>query len=120
MLTRIDGLPSHVLGLKATGEVTKSDIENVLIPGLDALVEAYGKINYLLVLETEVKNFTIGAWLQDAKAGITNFLKWNKIAIVTSEKGVEKFSDVFGVVVPGTSKGFSPDELEEAMAWVAA
>ncbi len=120
MLSIIQDLPSHVVGIKATGTVNKEDFETVLIPALDDLVERTGKINYLLQLDTEVKNFSLGAWLQDAKVGLTNFTKWNKIAIVTAEKGVEKFSDIFGIAVPGESKGFSPDQLEEAKQWVAA
>ena len=120
MLSIIQGLPDSVLGIKATGEVDAKDFETVLIPALETLVERTGMINYLLLLETPVKNFTIGAWLEDAKVGLKNFTKWHRIAVVTAEKGVEKFSDVFGIVVPGESKGFTLEQLEEAKLWVAS
>ena len=117
MLTEITGLPDNVFGVRATGEVDSEDIKNVLLPGLKRTAEKFDEIRYLLVLETDVKQFTAGAWVQDAKAGLQNFTKWKKIAVVTAEKGVEWFTDVFTVATPGTSKGFKPEELEEAKAW---
>jgi len=118
MLTEITGLPDNVFGVRATGEVDSEDIKNVLLPGLKRTAEKFDEIRYLLVLETDVKQFTAGAWVQDAKAGLQNFTKWKKIAVVTAEKGVEWFTDVFTVATPGTSKGFKPEELEDAKAWL--
>lgn len=119
MLSLIKDLPSHVTGVRATGKVTKYDFEQVLIPAIDDLVKRTGKINYLLLLETDVSNFTLGAWIDDAKIGLKHFTQWNKIAVVTDQKAVEKFSDIFGYIVPGDSKGFKLAELEEAKKWVS-
>lgn len=119
MLQLIQGLPSHVVGVKATGEVTADDLKAVLIPALEKVVEQHGHIHYLLQLDTDVKNWTFGAWMQDAKAGLQNFTKWKKIAVVSDEKAVEKFTDVFSYLTPGESKGFKPEELEQAKTWVA-
>ncbi len=94
MLQLINDLPENVLGIKATGEVTAHDLSTVLLPALEKQVELFDEINYLLVLETSVKNFSSGAWLQDMKAGITHFTKWNKIAVVTDETAVEKFTNL--------------------------
>jgi len=120
MLTIIKDLPSNVVGVKATGKVNKEDFDNVLIPALKELAGRTGKINYLLQLDKEVKNFTLGAWIRDAKIGLKNFFRWNKIAIVIDEKRVENFSDAFGLAVPGESKGFSVKQLEEAKKWVSS
>jgi hypothetical protein len=120
MLQTISDLPGHVVGITASGNVTKEDYENVLVPAIDLLAKRTKELNFLLVLETPVKNFTLGAWWEDAKLGLKHFTQWNKVAIVTAEKGVEKFSDMFGKVVPGEFKGFATHELETAKAWVAA
>lgn len=119
MLQQIQTLPAHVAGVHATGEVTQYDMETVLIPLLDSLVERKDKINYILVLETPVQNFTLGAWWDDLKLGLKNFTHWNRIAIVSDQKAVEYFSDVFRFFVPGKSKGFSLDELQEAYNWIS-
>lgn len=118
MFSIIDDLPNTVVGVKATGTIDKSDFEKVLIPALQALADRTGKINYLLQLETDISNFTFGAWLDDAKLGLKHFRQWHRVAIVTDQKGVEKFSDVFSFLVPGEYKGFPLRELERAKKWV--
>lgn len=72
VLAEITGLPDHIFGVRATGEVTTTDLKDVLLPGLARTGDRFGEIRYLLVLDTEVKNFTTGAWIQDAKAGLEN------------------------------------------------
>lgn len=119
MLSIMQDLPPYVIGIRATGAVTKQDLDEVLKPTLEALVKRTGRINYLLLLETPVSNFTIGAWIDDVVLGLKHFNHWNRIAIVTNEKLVEKFSDVFGFVIPGQSKGFTLAELPAAKKWVS-
>lgn len=120
MLRYIKDLPDHVVGIHAAGEVTKEDYEKVLIPRLEELVARQGEINYLLILETDVGNFTAGAWWDDFKLGLKHFTRWNKIAIVTNQKLVEWFSDAFRLFIPGKSRGFSMAELDDAVKWVSA
>jgi len=119
MLTPIDELPPYVFGVKAIGEVTADDLKNVLLPGLESLTNKYDEIYYILVLETKVENFTAGAWFQDMVAGVKHFTKWKKMAIVTDQKAVEKFTDAFSYVTPGEARGFTLDELDEAITWVS-
>ncbi len=120
MLSIISDLPPHVVGVRATGAVTKQDFDEVLKPALDALVKRTGKINYLLLLETTVSNFTLGAWLDDVALGLKHYTHWNRIAIVTNEKIVENFSDAFTFLLPGQSKGFTLSELVDAKEWVSS
>jgi hypothetical protein len=119
MLQFINDLPDHVIGIRATGDVTKDDMDKVLLPKIDELVERQGQINYLLVLQTDVKNFTIAAWWDDLKIGLKHFTKWNKIAIVTDQAVVEKFTDVFSITIPGESRGYKLSELDEAVKWIS-
>jgi hypothetical protein len=120
MLQFINDLPENIVGIHAIGEVTKEDIDTVLIPRLDDLVKRQGEINYLLVLETDAQNFTAGAWWDDIKVGLKHFTKWKKVAVVTDQKSVEWFTNnIFRFLIPGTSKGFSLEQLDEAVRWIA-
>lgn len=119
MLTVIQNLPEHVFGVRASGEVTKDDLKNVLLPGLESLSERYKEIYYLLVLETDVQNFTAGAWIQDLIAGVKHFTDWKKMAIVTDQKAVENFTDIFSYVSPGEAKGFELSDLQAAIDWLS-
>lgn len=118
MLTRIENLPAHVFGVRATGEVTETDLKEVLLPGLQAAVDEHGAIYYLLVLDTQIDKFTPGAWIQDMIAGLKHFTKWEKMAIVTDQKAVRTFTDLFSYVSPGAAKGYPIAELDQAIAWL--
>jgi hypothetical protein len=120
MLQFINDLPTNIIGIHAVGEVTKEDVDTVLIPRLDDLVKRQGEINYLLVLETDAQNFTAGAWLDDIKVGLKHFTKWKRVAVVTDQKSVEWFtSNIFRFLIPGAAKGFPLDELKSAVKWIA-
>jgi len=119
MLQFIKDLPDHVVGIRAMGEVNKEDYEKVLIPRMEELVRRQGEIDYLLVLETDVQNFSAAAWFEDLKLGLKNFTKWRKIAIVTDQKSVIWFSDMFSHFIPGQARGFHLTELEHAINWVS-
>ena len=118
MLTVIQNLPDHVFGVRASGEVTKDDLKEVLLPGLENLSERYKEIYYLLVLDTDVQNFTAGAWIQDLVAGVKHLTEWKKMAIVSDQKSVEKFTGLFSYVSPGEAKGYEHAELQKAIDWV--
>lgn len=120
MLEKITDIPSYVAGFRAVGEVTKSDYDTVLVPEIERVDKQHGHIHFLMVLETPVKDFSIGAWMQDAWQGLKHYRGWKKVAIVTDEKSVEKFTDVFSAIIPGKAKGFNLSELAEARRWVSS
>jgi len=119
MITQIKDVPSNMVAFRASGEVTKDDFENVVFPAVDDVVKKTGELNYVLVLETEIKNFTLGAWLKDALLGITKLTKWNRAAIITDSEGIIRFTNAFSVLVPGEFKGFLPEEFDQAVTWVS-
>jgi hypothetical protein len=119
MLQFIKDLPDHVVGIYATGEVSKDDYINVLEPRMDELVKRQGKVNYLFVFETNLQNFTLAAWWEDFKVAFKNFTKWKKVAIVTDQKSVEWLSDAFTHFIPCESRGYKLSELNEAIKWVS-
>ena len=120
MIVAMKDLPQNVAGFRAIGEVTKQDYEDVLVPGVEKLVENIDKINFLFVLDTSVKDFTLGAWFQDAMLGIKNITKWHRAAIVSDSEAVRTFTNAFSVLIPGEFKGFPKAKLQEAVEWTAA
>lgn len=118
MITQIQGLPQNMVGFRSEGEVTKEDFEPVKLK-VSELVERTGKLNYLLFLDNSPKDFTLGAWLQDALLGIQNITKWNRAAIVSDSEAVIKFTDGFSKVMPGEFKGFTKAEYDTAVSWVS-
>lgn len=119
MIEIIEDLPENVAGFKATGNVTEVDYDNVVNPKVERVYKNFGKINYLLVLDTPLKNYSAGAWIKDAILGFVYFTEWRKIAIVSQGKGVKDFTNFFGKLIPGKTRGFLSDDVEAAKQWIS-
>jgi hypothetical protein len=119
MIHHLENLPSNIVGFRATGEITQKDFTEIVMPKVKALIEETDKLNYLLVLETSLKNFTIGAWMKDAMMGLKHLTKWNRAAIVSDVEAIRNFTNFFSYLMPGEFKGFEHSELQEAIDWVS-
>ncbi len=119
MIQYLENLPENIVGFKATGVITEEDFTETVLPKVKQLIEKTDKLNYLLVLETSIKNFTIGAWIRDALLGIKHITKWNRAAIVTDVDSIRTFTEFFSFFIPGEFRGFEPEQLQEAIDWVS-
>lgn len=119
MIRFLNELPPDVVGIELTGEITKEQYDQVY-PKIDELAKTRNEINYLLRVETPVKNITAGVWWDDFKLAMKHFKKWHRIAIVTDEKMVDNLADTFGFAYPGESKTFPLSAYTEAVNWVSA
>lgn len=119
MIHQLQNLPTNIVGFKATGEITEADFTNTVMPNVQALIDKTDQLNYLLVLDTSLKNFTIGAWMKDAIMGIKHLTKWNRAAIVSDEATIRNFTNFFSYLMPGEFKGFEHSELQQAIDWVS-
>lgn len=117
MITIIPEAPENVAAFNATGEITREDFENLVIPHVKEKVDEFGELNYLLYLDTDLDKFTMGAWLEDAFLGLKNLSKWNRAAIVTDKEAVQNFTDIFSVLMPGEFKSFPKENLYNALYW---
>ncbi|BAV06228.1 SpoIIAA-like [Filimonas lacunae] len=119
MIEILTDVPGNVAGFRAVGEVTKDDFQTTVLPKVDEVVISTGELNYLMIIDTPLSNWTYGAWVQDALLGIQEITKWNRAAIVTDSEALNQFTDIFSILVPGTFRGFLPEQLPEAVEWVA-
>ncbi len=118
MLQFMEGLPSGIVGIRATGTITKEDYTDVLAPKLDELSKNGEKPNYLTVFETDLTDITAAAWWEDIKTGIKHFNDWHKIAVLTDRKGLEWFSNTFSFMFAGRIHAFPMEEKDKAIAWL--
>jgi hypothetical protein len=119
MIHHLENLPTNIVGFKATGEITQKDFTEIVMPKVKALIDETDQLNYLLVLDTSLKNFTIGAWMKDAMMGIKHLTKWNRAAIVSDVEAIRNFTNFFSYLMPGEFKGFEHSELQQAIDWVS-
>ena len=119
MIQYLQNLPENIVGFKAVGEITEKDFSDTVMPKVKELIDTTDKLNYLLILETELSNFTIGAWMKDVMMGIKHLTKWNRAAIVSDVEAIRNFTDFFSYLMPGEFKGFEHKEIQEAIDWVS-
>lgn len=119
MITQIKDIPNTMVGFRASGEVSRDDFDQVVLPAVAELVQRTDELNYMLVLDTPLKNFTLGAWIKDALLGLNNLSKWNRVAIISDSESLNTFTNIFGNVMPGEFKGFSPEQTDEAIEWAS-
>ena len=119
MIEIIHGLPAHVAAFNATGKITEDDYIKIINPLVAKIEKEFGRVSYLLVINTSLSNYSIGAWIKDALLGFNYFMKWNKLAIVSEKKGIRDFTDFFGKIIPPKTKGFMMDDILAAKRWVS-
>jgi hypothetical protein len=119
MIEVIKGLPPYVAAFQANDVITGQDYDEIINPSVEKIYKEFGKINYLLVMNTSLANYTVQAYIKDALLGFVYLTEWRKIAIVSKLDGIKKFTDIFGKLIPGETRGFMMDELGEAKEWVS-
>ncbi|HVZ97072.1 MAG TPA: STAS/SEC14 domain-containing protein [Chitinophagaceae bacterium] len=119
MIEVIEGFPAYVTAFRATGAVTREDYHTTINPMVKNVAASTGKINYMLILNTALKNYTLGAWIEDGMLGLRYWSKWNKLAIVTGKNGIKKFTNTFGIFIPCPARGFKIEELPQAREWIS-
>ena len=119
MILPIPNLPDNIVGFKATGEINREDFTMTVMPRVQKLVADKNELNYLFVVDTPLRNFTVGSWAADALMGVRHLLKWNRAAIVSDEENIRHFTNLFSKFMPGEFRGFAPVQLKEAIDWVS-
>lgn len=119
MIEVIPNLPDNVAAFKATGEVAKEDYDLVVLPWVNRKIKENGKLNYLMLIETPLGNFTAGAWFKDMMLGLQKLTKWHRVAILTDSATANHITDIASLLLPGEYKGFTPEQLPEAIRWVS-
>jgi hypothetical protein len=122
MIERIDDAPPGVIGLRASGKLTRDDYRDVLEPALNEAIDS-GEARVLFVLP-DFDGLEPGAWIEDVKTGLAvefkNRSAWRRFAFVTGVDWIAKAMRMFAWTMPGELAVYEMDELEEAKTWVAA
>lgn len=122
MIERLPDMPEGTIGFRFTGEITRADYDEVLVPALDEAF-ASGEVRCLCQLGPGFEGYEAGAVWEDLKTGakfsVGHLSAWKRTALVTDVDWVRHLSALFGWMTPGEMKLFELDELERAKAWVA-
>jgi hypothetical protein len=109
-----------VLGFHITGKLSAEDYEEVLMPAIEAQIEANGKARILLKWDENFKGWEAKAMLDDARLGFAHWNDFEKIALVGAPKWLDIFLKIFDATSKGEVKTFEEGAYDQAMAWAAA
>jgi stage II sporulation SpoAA-like protein len=122
MIERIDDVSAGVIGLRASGKLTKDDYETVLELALKGAIDS-GEARVLFVLP-DFDGLEPEAWLEDVKTGLGVELKnrsaWKRFALVSGVDWITTSMGLFAWAMPGEIAVYGMDQLDEAKEWVAA
>src|SRR3954449_6898236 len=121
MIEAIHDMPQGTIGFSASGEVTREDYRDVLVPALREAAER-GEMRILVVVGTEFENYDPGAILEDAKVGIDlGFIhraQWRRCAVVTDVAWIRRSINLFGFMAPGEIRCLPLAEVDQARSWI--
>jgi hypothetical protein len=115
MIEVIQGLPDNVLGIVATGKVTKRDCSDVLVPALERAREWHQRLR----LYYEVRSRFPGAAWEEIQLGVAQSPIWERIAIVSDVAWIKHTVQVLRLLIPGDIRVFATTQTPDAIAWIA-
>ena len=122
MVERMDDVPAGVIGLRASGKLTKEDYTGVLEPALKEAMDS-GEARVVFVL-TDFEGLELDATFEDIKTGLGvefgHRKTWKRLAVVTDVDWVARAMRMFAWAMPGELAVYDDlDKLEEANSWAA-
>jgi hypothetical protein len=118
MLELIPGLPDHVLGISASGEVSGEDYERVLIPAIEERLGRYKRLRLIYRFAGDFSKFSASAVWEDTKVGMRHLTQFERIAVVADNEWITRLVRGLGFVVPGEVRVFANEHWEAARAWI--
>ena len=119
MVELLTDFPPHVAAYRAWGAISKEEYEDVVMQRVDEVAAEYGRINFLVLLETDLENYSVGAFINYLRISFRHFNKWNHMAIVSDQQWVRKAYDILSPLVHGEVRGYKIAEFDAAKQWVS-
>ncbi len=120
MMELLTNLPDNTIGVAASGHVSATDYETVLVPAVEAALKRHDKVRLLYALGADFTGFTPGAMWDDMKLGLAHFRAWERVAFVTDVGWVANAISMFRFVMPCPVRVFPAKDRAAAEAWIAA
>lgn len=120
MIEKLKDLPNGIDGFKAVGKLSKEDYERVLVPQIAEARRSGRRLRFLYQLGPEFEGFTPGAAWEDAKIGVQSLRIFDGCAVVTDLGWIREMTRLMGFFMPCPVRIFGKQELDAAVAWLAA
>ncbi len=116
MIEIIDGLPDNVVGFVATGRITTTDCDTVLIPAMRRSLQHHEKLRLYYELGCRFP----GAGWEDLDIESLRLQQWERVAVVTDVSWIRHTVKALRFLIPTDIRVFPTIQAEEGRDWVAA
>jgi hypothetical protein len=118
MVKLIPDLPGNIIGATASGQVSASDYETVLVPAVENAIRQHGSVRFLYHIGKEFESYSPGAMWDDMKLGFAHLKAWERLAVVTDHDWLAGAVRGFAFAMPCPVQVFANDKYAEALAWI--
>lgn len=120
MMEPLRDLPAGVLGVRASGKLSKDDYHKLLEPLLEGIRERGEQVRFLFQFAPDFAGFTPAALWEDTKVGLRYSRCFERFAVVSDAGWIRVAAKAVGVVLPAPVRAFANAEFAEAVAWLGA
>ncbi|MFZ5962654.1 STAS/SEC14 domain-containing protein [Thalassococcus sp. BH17M4-6] len=118
MIEKMSLSHENLLGFRIAGTVSQEDYETVLIPALEAAIEEHERLRLLVRVESDFKDYTLGALFEDMRVGLKHWRGFDRVALVAETKWVVRAVKAFSIFMPCPVAVFDLSEQDEAHRWL--
>ena len=109
---------SDMLVIQASKKLTANDYEHILIPALETILTAHGKIKGVIYISEDFQGWELKAIWDDAKFGIQHRKDFDKLAIVGGKSWIEWITKMGALLTSAEIKFYEEAQLINAISWV--
>lgn len=110
-----------VLGVRATGKVTASDYREVLEPAVRALLDRFGRLNVLFLIDSPFRGWSLRGAYANTVFDVKHRKDFHKVAVVGAPRWEQWCVSVAApLVMGGELRTYDRERLDAAWGWVRA
>ena len=106
------------LEIRMSGRVTQEDYDKVLVPHLEKALTEQDQLRILVVVESDLDGFDMGAVWSDTKMGLAHWRGFDRAAIATDIAWMRVATRAAAPFMPCPVKLFAVSELDDARRWL--
>ncbi|MGB7098245.1 MAG: STAS/SEC14 domain-containing protein [Xanthobacteraceae bacterium] len=118
MIEQLTDFPGNIVAFICKGRVTRADYEAVLVPAVLQALEAHDKVRLYYETDSDFGGIDPGAMWEDFKIGMENFMRWERVALVTDIEWIKQTVRLWGFLMPAATRVFPP--AMQAREWIRA
>lgn len=119
MFTPIGDLPTDVIGVLATGRITREDRKIVLEPTIGTALKQRDRVRLLYVVGSDFAGYEPSALLDDSVFGTRHFLDFERIAFLAEDGPYRRAVGAMEGLMPASLKVMPVESMDSAKAWLA-